>query len=63
MPEPKKEGGMPLYEALNKRRSLRDFDDSIKVPYEILSQALWSCYGFNDEKHRTVPSAKVGIHS
>ena len=58
MPEPKKEGGMPLYEALNKRRSLRDFDDSIKVPYEIFSQALWSCYGFNDEKHRTVPSAK-----
>jgi SagB-type dehydrogenase family enzyme len=58
LPEPKKEGGMPLYEALNKRRSLRDFNDSIEVPQEILSQALWSCYGFNEDQHRTVPSAK-----
>ena len=58
LPEPKREGGMPLYEALNKRRSLRNFNDSIPVPQEILSQALWSCYGFNEEQHRTVPSAK-----
>ena len=33
LPEPKKEGGMPLYEALSKRQSLRNFDPSIKKHY------------------------------
>ena len=58
LPEPKREGGMPLYEALNKRKSLRNFNNSIKVSPLILSQALWSCYGFNEGQHITVPSAK-----
>ena len=31
LPEPKREGGMPLYEALNLRKSSRIFVDSIKV--------------------------------
>ena len=59
LPEPKKEGGMPLYEAIRKRQSLRNFDPSIKVSLETLSQALWSCYGYSDGKRRTVPSAKA----
>ena len=59
LPEPKKEGGMPLYEALSKRQSLRNFDPSIKVSLETLSQALWSCYGYRERTFRTVPSAKA----
>ena len=58
LPEPKKEGGMPLYEALSKRRSSRNFDPSIKISLETLSQALCNCYGFREGKYRTVPSAK-----
>ena len=58
LPEPKREGGMPLYEALNNRKSQRDFDPSIKVPTEILSQALWSCYGVREGSFRVVPAAK-----
>ena len=62
LPEPQREGGMPLYEALNHRKSSRDFDDSTELTEELLSQALWSCYGYADgnegEVHRTVPSGK-----
>ena len=60
LPEPEKEGGMPLYEALNKRQSLRNFDPSIKLTPQILSQALWSCYGENRPNgFKTTPSAKA----
>ena len=58
LPDPVKEGGMPLNEALNKRQSQRDYDDSIKITPEILSQALWSCCGLNREDPlKTTPSA------
>lgn len=59
LPEPEKEGGMPLYEALNKRMSKRDFNDSIKIDAKIISQSLWACYGYNRQtKFKTTPSAK-----
>ena len=58
LPEPKREGGMPLYEALNHRKSSRDFNESAGISQELLSQALWSCYGIAEDNHRTVPSAK-----
>ena len=58
LPEPEKEGGMPLNEALSKRKSSRDFDPSIEITPEILSQALWSCYGTNRPNgYKTTPSA------
>ena len=58
LPEPEKEGGMPLNEALNKRQSSRNFDPSIKLTPEQISQALWSCYGENRPKgYKTTPSA------
>ena len=58
MPEPKREGGMSLYEALNHRKSSRDFNESAWITQELLSQALWSCYGIAEDNHRTVPSSK-----
>ena len=58
LPEPQKEGGMGIYEALNLRKSSRDFNATYELTDELLSQALWSCYGMNDENHRTVPSGK-----
>ena len=58
LPEPKKEGGMPLNEALSKRKSSRDFDASKEISLETLSQALWSCYGTNRPNgYKTTPSA------
>ena len=59
LPEPKRQGGMPLYEALNLRKSLRNFDPTIKVSEEILSQALWSCYGVREGTFRVIPAAKA----
>ena len=59
LPEPKREGGMPLYEALNLRKSLRNFDPSKKVSEETLSQALWSCYGVREGIFRVIPAAKA----
>ena len=59
LPEPKREGGMPLYEALNLRKSLRNFDPDKKVSIETLSQALWSCYGIREGIFRVVPAAKA----
>ena len=59
LPEPKREGGMPLYRALSLRKSLRNFDPSIKVSYETLSQALWSCYGVREGNYRVIPAAKA----
>ena len=59
LPEPKRQGGMPLYEALNLRKSLRNFYQTIKVSEEILSQALWSCYGVREGTFRVIPAAKA----
>ena len=58
LPEPQREGGRPFYEAVNERKSQRNFNNSIKVTPEIISQALWVCYGIREGKARTVPSAK-----
>ena len=38
LPDPIRQGGMPLFEALNIRQSSRDFNDSIRVTPEIISQ-------------------------
>ena len=60
LPEPEKEGGMPLNEALSKRQSSRVFDPSKGLTPEIISQALWSCYGTNRPNgYKTTPSAKA----
>ena len=57
LPAPEKLGGMPLMEALAKRRSSRDFaKDALPLP--VLSNLLWAAYGVNrPDGHRTAPSA------
>ena len=58
LPEPEKEGGMPLNEALSKRQSQREYDETQKLSPQLLSQALWSCYGANrDNGLKCTPSA------
>jgi len=59
LPDPDKEGGIPLYKAFNTRKSSRDFDETKDISLTTLSQALWSCYEFGVSTSRTVPSAKA----
>jgi len=55
---PQKTGGMPLMEALNLRRSGRDFGDK-SLSEQNLSNVLWAAWGTNREDgRRTVPTAR-----
>lgn len=57
LPKPKTEGGMPLMEALKKRRSSRRFA-ARKLPEKVLSDLLWAAFGVNrPDGRRTAPSA------
>ena len=58
LPEPQKEGGIPLMEAINKRKSSRKFI-SKQLSSQVLSNLFWAAYGFNrpEKEMRTVPSA------
>ena len=58
LPAPQKEGGIPLMEALSKRKSSRSFN-SREISNQVLSNLLWAAYGFNrpEQKKRTAPSA------
>ncbi len=57
LPEPKKEGGMPLMEALNKRSSARSFSDQT-IDRQMLSNLLWAAWGINrPDGKRTAPSS------
>lgn len=55
-----KKGGMPLWEAINRRRSLRNFKDS-PMTKDVLSQLLWATQGITHEavgfEFRAAPSA------
>lgn len=48
----------PMRVALEKRRSVRDYNEE-EVPEELISSLLWTAYGFNrpEEEKRVVPSA------
>lgn len=57
LPPPTKHGGLPLMDALARRRSSRDFA-STPLPLQLLSDLLWSAYGMNRaDGGRTAPSA------
>ena len=56
LPEPKKSGGMPLMETLNKRHSNRKFANK-ELSNQQLSNLLWAAFGFNRAEKRTAPSS------
>ncbi len=58
LPEPQKSGGMPLMEALSKRKSSREFS-SRKLDLQTLSNLLWAGDGINRKESgkRTAPTA------
>lgn len=57
LPPPVKEGGLPLMEALMKRRSSRKFSPR-ELDLQTLSNLLWASFGFGGGgKRRTAPSS------
>ena len=57
LPQPDKNGGMPLMEALQQRRSGKFFVNK-DINDKTLSNILWAAYGTNDnEGRRTIPTA------
>jgi len=59
LPDPRISGGMPLMEALMKRKSDRNFSVE-KLPARTLSNLLWAAFGVNrpESGKRTAPSAR-----
>ena len=58
LPSPSQKGGMPLAEAIARRRSIRGFDPQ-PISQLQLSQILWAAQGITDTRgeYRAVPSA------
>ena len=58
LPEPKKTGGKPLFEALAMRQTARSFADK-ELDLQTLSNLLWAANGINraEDGLRTAPSA------
>ena len=55
LPEPRKEAGKPLMQALQLRRSIREFSPR-PLPPQLLSDLLWAAYGINRPSgDRTAP--------
>jgi len=55
---PQKDGGKPLMQVLNERKSQREYSDK-ELPLQVLSNMLWAAWGINrpDSGKRTAPSA------
>lgn len=57
LPSPQTEGGIPLMEALMRRRSSRSFSDR-EIDLQTLSNLLWATFGYAaGGKRRTAPSS------
>ena len=57
LPEPDREGGMPLMQALNTRHTSREFS-SKKLSLQITSDLMWAACGTTRGTFRTAPSAR-----
>jgi len=56
LPQPQRKGEVSLEEALQKRRSVREYKNE-SLTLEDIAQILWSAQGITEGTHRTVPSA------
>lgn len=58
LPTPQTSGGIPLMDAIARRRSSREFS-TLPLPLPLLSNLLWAAFGINRplEAGRTAPSA------
>jgi nitroreductase len=57
LPAPDRQGGLPLMQAMARRRSSREFART-ELPLPLLSSLLWAAYGSNrPDGGRTAPSA------
>jgi nitroreductase len=57
LPAVQKEGGKPLMQVLNERKSTREYSTE-KLPPQVLSNMLWAAWGINrPDGRRTAPSA------
>jgi nitroreductase len=58
LPAPRREGGKPLMQVLNERKSSRSFTDK-KLPSQVVSDLLWAAFGINRaDGKRTAPSTR-----
>ncbi len=58
LPAPQTDGGKPLMQALEQRRTIRELKPD-KLPAQVLANLLWAGFGINrpGSGHRTAPSA------
>ncbi|HYA73193.1 MAG TPA: SagB/ThcOx family dehydrogenase [Roseiarcus sp.] len=58
LPPPRKTGGMPFFDAIARRRSIREYSDR-PLPQQALSDLLWAAFGVNrPDGGRTAPYAR-----
>ncbi len=57
LPAPQTTGGMPLMQAMQERKSMRDIDPASTVTKQDLSNMLWSAWGITHEGKRTIATA------
>ena len=57
LPAPQTTGGMPLMQAMQERKSMRDIDPASTVTRQDLSNMLWAAWGITHEGKRTIATA------
>ena len=57
LPAPQTTGGMPLMQAMQERKSMRDIDPASIVTKQDLSNMLWAAWGITHEGKRTIATA------
>ena len=57
LPAPQTTGGMPLMQAMQERKSMRDIDPASTVTRQDLSNMLWAAWGITHENKRTIATA------
>ncbi len=57
LPKPDLEGGMPLMEAIAKRKTVREFSSKL-IENQDLSNMLFAAWGISHDDKRTIPTAR-----